>query len=511
MSLTPFTSSDLNLADNEATLNVGDLGRAYNVPFGPVRLSELQMQTDVLFRILAMKRTIPVDDTHFKFFEKRPYLHKRYGYVTAFKTYAGSGNAPVSGYTADDDLVGGGLTPQTQGSYMALELKADYLSDGLIQNIYGQSNNAITVGDTGTRPKFFLTNQVIKVNTKSATGDLVADDFFTLRIMDVQSSGEATYVAGVVVKSLGNAANKYLCSWPGGTVISSTYNLPFSHTDSDTKTMLESAKTYVVTNAYRSGTGLPGFIQAKKHSSRTGLTQIIKHAIGMDNSAKATVTRFDKDPFAEYEADTFLDHKWDISQAMYFEDQYEEDDGTRHTQGMIPWCLSYCNTFALDKTKTQDQFLNDISTFTDPKYNGRLGRYLFSVTTEYYNWLHQLAGYALNNLKLGRDTTGAIYTHDFVKDGAKSLFGAQIFAFGTQFGTMNVLEDVHLNGTQVKMVAIPLDGLLYRPLVGNEDRNTRIYKEVVSLNKGGIDVTVDLILTEFGMEYSMPERWAIWL
>jgi trimethylamine:corrinoid methyltransferase-like protein len=51
----------------------------------------------------------------------------------------------------------------------------------------------------------------------------------------------------------------------------------------------------------------------------------------------------------------------------------------------------------------------------------------------------------------------------------------------------------------------------YRPLVGNGvDRDTSIYVGVQTLENSGIDRRVDLILTEAGMEFSMPECHAVW-
>jgi hypothetical protein len=51
----------------------------------------------------------------------------------------------------------------------------------------------------------------------------------------------------------------------------------------------------------------------------------------------------------------------------------------------------------------------------------------------------------------------------------------------------------------------------YRPLVGNGmNRDTAVYVGVQSLENTGKDKRVDMILTEAGFEYSMPEAHAIW-
>jgi len=51
----------------------------------------------------------------------------------------------------------------------------------------------------------------------------------------------------------------------------------------------------------------------------------------------------------------------------------------------------------------------------------------------------------------------------------------------------------------------------YRPLVGNGlNRDTSVYVGVQTLENSGVDKRVDLILTESGAQYDMPETFAVW-
>lgn len=508
MADSPLTLSDINQTDNETTYNVGDLRRTY--AFSSNRLSKLLIPQDPLFRILAAKRNSPTPDSVFKITEERPFMYKRYAYAVAFKTWTGSGDVPITGYTADDDLVGGDLTPQTQGSYMALQFQTDYESSGLRQNIYGQATNKISVGAAGTCPTFFLENQIIKVCTKAATGTKVADDFFTLRIMSVRTSGQSAYVGGTVIKPLASAANKYLCSYPAGAVVTDTYAYAFGHDVSGAQPVLETMRTYVIGNAYKRGSGLPGTYNTKPFYTRYGMTMIQKQALSMDNTTRATETKIYTNEFARLWAEKVRLHKYDISNEIYFSDLYEEPDGTQHTQGIVPWCLNYGNIFSLTTAKTQDSFLEDMSTLQDPRYNG-INNYLFTVPTLYWNWLHKLAGYSLNNLKLGISSSAATFVYNFDKAGPRRLAGVNLFEFATDLGAMYVLLDRHLDGTHVKMIGIPLNSVVYRPLVGNGlNRDTTIYEGVQTIQNTGVDAYVSLIQTEFGLEPSLPEAWAIW-
>ena len=61
------------------------------------------------------------------------------------------------------------------------------------------------------------------------------------------------------------------------------------------------------------------------------------------------------------------------------------------------------------------------------------------------------------------------------------------------------------------MCMVDLDHVSYRPLVGNGvNRDTSVYVGVQTLENSGVDRRVDLIVTEAGMEWKMPESHAIW-
>ena len=95
--------------------------------------------------------------------------------------------------------------------------------------------------------------------------------------------------------------------------------------------------------------------------------------------------------------------------------------------------------------------------------------------------------------------------------GKKKVAGVDITTFSTPYGDMNVARNIHLDGTDIKILGINLKNCAYRPLVGNGlNRDTSVYVGVQTLENSGVDRRVDLILTEAGMEWSMPESHAIW-
>ena len=94
----------------------------------------------------------------------------------------------------------------------------------------------------------------------------------------------------------------------------------------------------------------------------------------------------------------------------------------------------------------------------------------------------------------------------------KRAFGVDVTVISTPYGDMNVARNVHLDGSPVKILACNMRHLSYRPLVGNGmNRDTAIYVGVQTLENSGIDRRVDIIQTEAGMEFQMPESHAVWV
>ena len=223
----------------------------------------------------------------------------------------------------------------------------------------------------------------------------------------------------------------------------------------------------------------------------------------MTNTARATVLKYEANEWARVWKEKLGEHKWDIEQSLLFGQQ---NDDYYTTQGAVDYILNYGNSFSLDTaTKTSDDFLDDMSNYLDPRYNNS-GATVFFCDTATYNWMHKLGGYFKNNLEVSSQ-----FRSDIAMTGKKKVFGVDITTFSTPYGDMNVARNIHLDGTNVKMIGINMKYAHYRPLVGNGvNRDTSVYVGVQTLENSGIDRRVDLILTEAGAEFSMPECHAIW-
>jgi len=505
-----YGTGSSSIGQTPSTLSTGDLRRRYN--FGD-RVSELAIAQDPFFRLVSKVAKKSVDDPEFKFTERRPSFHKRYAYPVAYSNDNSTWNANYSASVATQ-----GDTLETAGNTIYVKMATDYKSSGNLTNIYGQSNNEIVVGADGTQPAFYLEDQLIKVNWSTSAGGLVLT-YAILRVDSVtaqnytavtdQTTVDAQILRCTVVKAKDAASGGSDTNFPAGISVDdfsgdSVYSTSIAGDGSSAG--LEDARSYVVGSTHAQGSGYPSTWKDQPFSTSYGRTQIWKTAMAMDNTTRATVLKYEPNEWARIWREKLVEHKWDIEQSILFGSQGQIDSNTWTTQGAVDYISSYGNVFSLTHaTKTQDDFLDDMSSFLDPRYNNANAT-LFFVDTATYNWLHKLTGYFTNNLEISPN-----FRADMALTGKKKVFGVDITTISTPYGDMNVARNVHLDGAQIKILACNMRYCSYRPLVGNGlNRDTAIYVGVQTLENSGVDRRVDLIQTEAGMEWQMPEAHAYW-
>ena len=510
--ITPNT--DLTVADfdglgpgTSTDLKTGDIRRKYN--FG-ARFSELAIPQDPFFRFLSKVGKKPTDDPQFKFTERRPSFHKRYAYAGAAKDNTGS-------WVTDSDLG----APKTVGDALDVRMITDYKNQGNIQNIYGNSTQKIYLGSADTMPKFFLAGQLVKIPCAATAGGAVAG-YMVARVntateyaiggswssgtgnakVTVTNNPDMVELNCTVVRIPITAANAQFLS------VTAEYDQGDDDLSGDEiAATLEPQRCYVIGSAFKEGSGYPETWNDQPFSSNHGVTQIWKTSMAMTNTARATSLKYDSSEWARVWKEKLIEHKWDIETSLLFGSQYEDStNDINYTQGAVDYILNFGNQFSLDiATKTADDFLDDMSNYVDPRYNQAQAT-VFFCNTAVYNWLHKLGGYFKNNLEISTN-----FRSDLALTGKKKVFGVDISTFSTPYGDINVARNIHLDGTDIKMLGVNMKNCAWRPLVGNGlNRDTSVYVGVQTLENSGVDRRVDLILTEGGMEWSMAESHALW-
>ena len=500
--------------------DTGDLRRRYN--FGD-RVSELSIAQDPFFRFVSQVAKKPTDDPQFKFTEQRGSYHKRYAYVSNHGTSAPSSMAGTNATVDKDDV--------DAGDVYYFCMIGDYKSAGNIQTIHGQTATDVLPGSSGSQPQFFLPNSVIKVpyiiqgssgfngsevfgDWTDASGDATTpDDYLLAKILSVDLSSVTDAVVlktEIVSKGSMGSTDAELTSYV-------TFENAIDAVDISGKSIsdyLEKKRSYVVGSAHSQGSGYPESWKDQPYSSAVGLTQIFKTAMAMDNTTRATVLKYEPNEFARIWRTKLIEHKFDIEQALLFGSQ-SVTDGVQYTEGAVSFITNYGNIFDGSGiggagSKSQDDFLDDMSQFLDPRYNNASAT-LFMCSTETYNWMHKLSGYFSANVSKVADGSTNLGRADFSIAGKKQVYGLDVTQVMTPYGNMNLVRNIHLDGTGVKILGINMGQCNYRPLVGNGlNRDTAVYVGVQTLENSGVDRRVDLIQTEAGMEWRMPEAHAVW-
>ena len=510
-------------------LGTGDLRRKYDFSD---RFTELAIAQTPFFRLVSKLGKSPVDDPQFKYTEKRQSWMKRYAYVVG---YIQANDAPVVTDAtlqdkADNDPVAGGADK------VHLILACDYLNAGNKQSIIGQTG--IKAGAAGTRPQFILPKQIIKVNATDSSNYLKAKDYWLFSVDSVVDSSVDTDLGGadenvtaictcvrVPSSSYGEMSSYPDANGPGAPLASTAPSATKGLED------VEQMRSYIVGSAYEEGSDLNNKTwKDQPYSTSYGQTQIFRSEFGMTNTARATVLKYEGNEWARVWRDKLIEHKWDIEQASLFSSQGSTGSGDStvyYTQGAVDFVLQSGNLFALDHAvKSSDSFLDDMSKFLDPRYNNANAT-LFFCDTKTYNWLHKLSGYFANNVANmqpggydGEANTAAmpsgsasasLGSADFAANGRGKILGIDFTRISTVYGDMKVVRNIHLDGSGIKMLALNMGYVKYRPLVGNGvSRDTSVYVGVKTLENSGVDRRIDMILTEAGFEWRMPEAHAIW-
>jgi len=506
-----YTSGSIERGESSVQLNTGALRRKYN--FGDY-VSELALSQDPFFRFVSMVAKKPTDDPSFKFSEKRSSYTKRYAYMSDFSTAAiavPATDPSTSGTTA-------------AGNVYTFSFFTDYNSNGNNQNIYGQVVD-YAEGSEGTQPQFFIPGQLIKIPhgsdaTNADAGTVSGYSLWKINSVDldtlpVSSTAAATGVNKAVVNATcvkASGATDFFMNAVSSSSDTSAdapaaaglaFVSPLTTVAPSTE-YLEAFKCYVVGTAHAAGSGYPETWQDQPYSTAHGQTQIWKTSAVMNNTDRATVLKYEGNEWARIWKEKLIEHKWDIESSLLFGRQ-SSDYYT--TQGAVDYISTYGNTFSLTlASKTQDDFLQDLSAMLDPRYNNA-GSTVFFCDTATYNWLHKLSGYFMNNLQQSPNLRA-----EMSLTGKKKVFGVDISTISTVYGDMNVARNVHLDSTNVKIIGINMKYCAYRPLTGNGiNRDTGVYVGVQTLENSGVDRRVDQILTEAGMEWCCPETHALWV
>jgi hypothetical protein len=276
----------------------------------------------------------------------------------------------------------------------------------------------------------------------------------------------------------------------------------------------------VIGTAYAEGTGAPD-VWSQELDHDYGYTQIFKTACEMSNTARATVYKGYKDEWQRIWNLKLREHKVDIERAMLF-GQRASSGGINYTEGIAGHIIAngqsqtvedseqlvytegqaYLKTVAAGSL-TYDVMLRDLEVVFDPARGGssaKLALCSLPVIT-LFNKLGDGVGF------IG-DTMSSKTPYNFER--SMGTFGHKIMKIETVHGDLSLVREPLFRGFAAEFCCmVDLDHVSYRPLVGNGvNRDTSIETNVQAADE---DLRKDLILTEAGLEVSLPETHALFV
>tara|TARA_R100001594_G_scaffold148183_1_gene202791 strand:- start:475 stop:1803 length:1329 start_codon:yes stop_codon:yes gene_type:complete len=272
----------------------------------------------------------------------------------------------------------------------------------------------------------------------------------------------------------------------------------------------------VIGTAYAEGSGAPD-VFSQELDNDYGYTQIFKTACEMSNTARATVYKGYANEWDRIWNLKLREHKVDIERAMLF-GQRASVGGTQYTEGVVGHIiaegaapttdttqLSYTEGAAYHKSIaagsfSYDNWLSDLEVVFDPARGGSSSK-LALCSLPVVSLFNKLG----SNTFVG-DSTSASVPYNF--DRSQGSFGHKVMKIETVHGDLSLVKEPLFRGlSSTFMALVDLDHVSYRPLVGNGiNRDTSITTNVQQADE---DLRKDMILTEAGLEVSLPETHAL--
>jgi hypothetical protein len=427
-------------------VDIRDTRRKFN--FGE-RVAELAPMQSPFFVYLSKVAKKATNDPVFKFLEQRHQWQRR-------NLVLGTAAAITITVHASDGTC-------TNGSGNNTTLKANY-------DEYGKISSSEQVAN------FVVKDQIIAFKTDSGA------------VVNCKVLLEPT-AAGVLAGS--GTADQLTCLNPTGS----------------TETISPGAIGQVIGSSFAEGTDAPTGWEDKLWD-REGYCQIFKTGMNVfSGTSLATEYRGIANEFQRIWQDKLMEHKMDIEQAMLFSNGASSNEQStsapvRTSHGIVPYTEQYGKVYNMSYASSgYDAFLDAMEDFFAPE-SGNSGNKLVLASRKVITYLNKLGNGSFLNNSVGSSQ----YRLDV--NTVPGAFGHTVTVVNTIFGNLHFVAEPLLRGPwEDYCVCVDMKNVAYRPLMGNGvSRDTFIETNV---QDNGVDGRQDQIITEAGLEISLPETHAL--
>ena len=448
--------SGVDLRDQRRVFNFGD------------RVAELAPQQSPFFVYLSKVAKKPTDDPVFKFLEQRHQWQRKNFVINTAEVIADGGAITATAtatLAADEDLL----------------LKAEY-------DEYGK----ITDGPAS----FIMPGDTLAIKAD----DGVVYKFRVDPDATLTSSTSSYSAASPAAAQVHHDTDSAL------TTVNAEAVIPLIDVPQDT-TFSVGNKGQVIGSAFAEGSTAPSGWNDKL-LDREGYCQIFKTAIStFSGTAMATRYRGIADEFKRVWQEKLMEHKMGIEHAMLFSagSTYNDQSTTapiRTSLGIIPYTETNGKVYNMSYASSgYDAMLDAMEDFYAPE-SGSSGAKLVLASRKVITYLNKLGSGSFMNNSVG----AAQYKLDIAS--IPGQFGHTVTKVSTIFGDMHFVAEPLLRGPwEDYCVAVDMKNVAYRPLVGNGvNRDTHI---MTNIQNNDVDGRKDMILTEAGLEISLPETHAV--
>ena len=440
-------SSDITATTSDASVGQRpDRRRIFN--FGD-RVAELVPEESPFFVYLNQVAKAPTDDPVFRYLENRNRISfTDRSLLLKGNVNGGSAVSAGSSYSFTVDTAGGATV--------------DYLVKGMV----------LAVGTVDSTSGY---GQAL-VRVESGVSHASADSSFTGKIIDVSAVSGSNVLA-----------------------------------DNDV--------AQIIGSYYEEGSGSPDVFSSELEDD-FGYTQIFKTAAEMTNTAYATRYRGYAEEWNRIWATKLREHKIDIERAMLF-GQKARVGGIQYSEGLVGHIVknvspvtddsafSYSSGNAYHRSVAQaeltyDRLLSDLEVIFDPARGG-MAEKLVLCSLPVITFFNKLGDGAFLDASIGSSNNMPFRLNFDSREGA---FGHSVMVIDTIHGKLNLVKEPLFRGIASGfMLMADMTQLSYRPLIGNGiNRDTQVMTNVQSADE---DLRKDMILTEAGLEITLPESHAL--
>ena len=367
----------------------------------------------------------------------------------------------------------------------------NFTADSALGSLATGTQGTVAFDDSGSAVDYLIKGMVVSVEVVDGKSHAIV----RLDTVNVESTQTT---CSVTVLSLGNSG------------------------ESGYDAIADGDKAQIIGTAFEEGSGSPD-VWSKSLDDDFGYTQIFKTAAEMTNTAIATNYRGYANEWSRIWNLKLREHKVDIERGMLF-GMKGRQGGVQSSAGLCgdiinrvaagtPGSLSYSAGSpyfgaAASTAFTYDTFLSDFEIFFDPARGGSNNKLALAglPVISYFNKVGNGAGFIDASLGTSSNTPNRYSWDASERDGS---FGHKVMQLNTVHGDLSIVREPLFRGMSAGFLLLAdMKQLAYRPLVGNgQNRDTHI---ITNVQQADEDLRKDMILTEAGLEITLPETHCLY-